>query len=44
MVESRIQVGASQDNLEIVLNAYFMLQLRKRQEDDAAAMLMLGIL
>tara|TARA_R110000823_G_C15905775_1_gene497319 strand:+ start:1282 stop:1644 length:363 start_codon:yes stop_codon:yes gene_type:complete len=32
------------ENLEIVLTAYFMLQLRKRQEDDAAAMIMLGIL
>ena len=32
------------DNLEIVLSAYFMLQLRNRQNDDIAAMLMLGLL
>lgn len=32
------------DNLEIVLSAYFMLQLRNRQNDDIAAMLMMGLL
>lgn len=32
------------DNLEIVLSAYFMLRLRNRQNDDIAAMLMLGLL
>jgi hypothetical protein len=32
------------DNLEIVLSAYFMLRLRNRQNDDIAAMLMMGLL
>lgn len=32
------------ENLQIVLTAYFVLQLRKRQESDLEAMLMLGIL
>jgi len=32
------------ENLEVVLVAYFMLELKRRQANDVAAMLMLGVL
>ena len=32
------------DNLEIVLAAYFVIESRRRQDDDVSAMFMLGIL